>query len=153
VLAVSDFEHAPGRVQVTLLLAESAQVADGKLYILGGGIALVPAVAAPLAIAAKIDVPWDQADQLHSWALELLDADGMPVLANDLPILVQGQFQVSRTEASPPGSPLPMPLAVNFSGLGLPPGERFAWRLVIDSDTDPDWQVAFQVAETPVEPL
>ncbi len=43
-----------------------------------------------------------------------------------------------------------MPLAVNFSGLTLPAGLRFSWRLVIDDDTEPDWQVAFTVADAPV---
>ena len=42
-----------------------------------------------------------------------------------------------------------MPLAVNFSGLQLTPGGRFAWRMVIDDDTEPDWQVAFSVAPAP----
>ena len=146
---MSDFTHAPGRIRVTLMLAESAQVAESKLFILGGGITTISATPAPLAIAAKIDVPWDRADRLHDWKLELLDADGMPVLINDLPVLVQGQFQVNRTDGLQPGTPLPMPLAVNFSGLALAPGRRFAWRLVINDDTEPDWQVAFTVAEAP----
>jgi hypothetical protein len=146
---VSDFTHAPGHIRVTLLLAEAAQVADSKLYILGGGLGTISATPAPLAIAAKIDVPWDRADVLHDWKLELLDADGMPVLITYLPVLVQGQFQVNRTDDAQPGIPLPMPLAVNFSGLALPPGRRFAWRLVINDDTEPDWQVAFTVAIPP----
>ncbi len=146
---MSDFTHAPSQIRVTMLLADSAQVADSKLFILGGGITVIPATPAPLAIAAKIDVPWDRAEVLHDWKLELLDADGMPVLINDLPVLVQGQFQVNRVDDLQPGSPLPMPLAVNFSGLALPPGQRFAWRLVINDDTEPDWQVSFTVAGPP----
>jgi hypothetical protein len=132
-----------------MLLAEAAQVADGKLYVLGGGLAIVAATPAPLAIAAKIDVPWDRAEVMHEWKLELLDADGMPVMMNDLPVLLQGQFQVARSEHLQPGTPLPMPLALNFSGLVLPPEQRFAWRLVIDGETEPDWQVGFTVAPMP----
>jgi hypothetical protein len=146
---VTDFTHSPGLVRVTLMLAESAQVADNKLFILGGGITVIPATPAPLAIAVKIEVPWDQADVTHDWKLELLDADGMPVMVNDLPVLVQGQFLIGRGEDLLPGSPLPMPLAVNFSGLDLPAGQRFSWRLVIDDDTEPDWQLAFSVAGAP----
>jgi len=146
---VSDFDHGPGEIRVTMMLADAAQVADSKLFILGGGINIVPASPAPLAIAAVIDVPWDRADVLHDWKLELLDADGMPVMMNDLPVIVAGQFQVSRGEKAEPGVPLPMPLAVNFAGLALPAGLRFAWRLVIDDDTEPDWQVSFGVAEAP----
>jgi len=136
-------------MRVTMMLADAAQVADSKLFVLGGGINVVPSSPAPLAIAAVIDVPWDQTDRMHDWKLELLDADGMPVMMNDLPVVVAGQFQVSRGQSAQPGVPLPMPLAVNFSGLALPAGLRFAWRLVIDDDTEPDWQVFFGVAEAP----
>jgi hypothetical protein len=146
---VTEFDHAPSRIQVTLLLADAAQVADNKLFILGGGLSLIPAAPSPLAVAAKIDVPWDRADRVHEWKLELLDADGMPVLMGDLPVVVQGQFEVGRSEHLEPGTPLPMPLAVNFSGLVLPERQRFAWRMVIDDNTEPEWQVGFSVAAAP----
>jgi hypothetical protein len=146
---VANFERSPSQMRVLLMLADSAQVADNKLFILGGGLTVVSAEPAPMAIAAKIDVPWDLADRRHDWKLELLDADGMPVLLGDRPVLVQGQFEVIRGEYLLPGTPLPMPLAVNFSGLQLTAGERFAWRMVIDDDTEPDWQVAFNVAAAP----
>ncbi len=146
---MTDFAHAPSQIHVVMMLADSAQVAENKLFILGGGITVIPTTPAPLAIAVKIEIPWDRADVTHDWTLELLDADGMCVMVNDLPVLVQGQFQIGRADHLPPGSPLPMPLAVNFSGLSLPAGQRFAWRLVIDDTTEPDWQLAFSVAEAP----
>ncbi len=143
------FDHSPSQIRVTMLLAESAQVADSKLFILGGGIALIAATPSPLAVAMKIDVPWDRADRRHEWTLELLDADGTPVLMGDRPVIVSGTFEVGRSEQLQPGTPLPMPLAVNFSGLVLAAGQRFAWRLVIDGDTEPDWQAAFTVGPEP----
>ncbi len=146
---MTDFEHSPSLIRVTMLLAESAQVADSKLYILGGGIALVAPTPNPMAVAVKIDVPWDRADRRHDWMLELLDADGVPVLVGDRPVIVAGTFEVGRTDQLQPGTPLPMPLAVNFSGLALPAGQRFAWRLSIDGETEPDWQAAFTVGPEP----
>jgi hypothetical protein len=146
---VSDFDLSPSRIRVTLLLADAAQVADNKLFILGGGLSLIPSTPGPLAIAVKIDVPWDRAGRVHDWKLELLDADGMPVLMADRPVIVQGQFEVGRSEQFQEGTALPMPLAVNFSGLVLPPSQRFVWRLVIDNDTEPDWQLGFAVAPAP----
>ena len=104
---LSTFDHAPIEMRVVLMLADAAQVADNKLFILGGGLAIIPAAPAPLAIAAKIDVPWDRADRRHDWKLELLDADGMPVLINDRPVIVAGQFEVGRSEHLLPGTPLP----------------------------------------------
>jgi len=143
------YDPSPSRIRVTLMLADAAQVADGKLYILGGGLSLIPAAPSPLAIAVKVDVPWDRADRVHNWKLELLDADGMPVMMGDQPVLVQGQFEVGRSEHLQDGTALPMPLAVNFSGLTLPPSQRFVWRMAIDDDTEPDWQVGFSVAAAP----
>jgi len=143
------FDPSPSQIQVIMMLADAAQVADGKLYVLGAGITLVSPSPSPLAIAVKVDVPWDRAGQAHAWLLELLDADGMPVLIGDQPVIVQGQFEVARTEHLLPGIPLPMPLAVNFSGLALPAEQRFVWRLAIDGETEPSWQVAFSVAPQP----
>ena len=146
---MTDFDHAPGQIRVTMLLAEAAQVADSKLFVLGGGVALVSPGPNPMAVAMKIDVPWDRAGHRHDWLLELLDADGNALLMGDRPVLVAGTFEVGRTDQLQPGTPLPMPLAVNFSGLALPGGQRFSWRLIIDGDTEPDWQTSFTVAPEP----
>jgi hypothetical protein len=144
-----DFDDSPSRIRVTLMLADAAQVADSKLYILGGGLALIPPTPSPLAIAMKIDVPWDRANTLHDWKLELLDADGLPVLMGDRPVIVAGQFEVGRSDQVQEGTALPMPVAVNFSGLALPAGQRYVWRLAIDDGTEPDWQIGFAVAPAP----
>ncbi len=49
--------------KVNLMLADAAQVADGKLYILGGGWdTIVPA--APFAVCGIIAIPWHQGDRL-----------------------------------------------------------------------------------------
>jgi hypothetical protein len=36
-----------------------------------------------------------------------------------------------------------VPLAINIGPLILPPGGRFEWRLMIDSETSDDWRLAF----------
>jgi hypothetical protein len=41
-----------------MLLADAAQEAAGKLYILGGGWSVTGPQMPPMAIALKIDVPW-----------------------------------------------------------------------------------------------
>ena len=66
-------------MRVTMLLADFAQVSDGKLTIVGGGWSLTGPEAVPFGIAILIRVPWDQANQRHVMRLELLDADGQPV--------------------------------------------------------------------------
>ena len=67
------------RMRVTLMLADSAQVADGKLfYILGGGWSIT-GPPAPSAIALLVEVPWDQTNRRLEWRFELVDSDGYPV--------------------------------------------------------------------------
>ena len=45
--------------KATLLLADSAQVAEGKLYIIGGGWTVI-GLGTPSAVAVYVSVPWDQ---------------------------------------------------------------------------------------------
>lgn len=131
--------------EVVMLLADSAQVADGKLYVLGGGLQAIGPHPQPVGIGLLIYVPWDRSNMKHDWKIELLDEDGIPVLHNDLPVIVAGQFEAGRPPGSQPGTPLLVPLAINFSALPVKPGQRFSWRLAINDTTEPNWQVSFRV--------
>ena len=51
--------------QGDMLLADFAQVSDGKLTVVGGGWSLTGPEAVPFGIAILIRVPWDQANQRH----------------------------------------------------------------------------------------
>ena len=62
------------------LLADFAQVADGKLTVVGGGWSLTGPEPTPFGIAILVHVPWDQANRRHTLRLELVDADGQPVM-------------------------------------------------------------------------
>jgi hypothetical protein len=68
-----------------MMLCDSAQVADGKLYVLGGGWSMTGPDPVPSAIALKIDVGWHEAESAHHWELYLEDADGGPVLVPTSP--------------------------------------------------------------------
>ncbi len=130
-----------------MMLCDAAQVADGKLYILGGGWSLVGPDPMPSAVALKIDVDWTEAGSPHHWELYLVDADGQAVLVDTpegpKPMEVRGDFEVRRPENVPEGSPIDVALAVNFGPLPLRPGSRFTWRLTIDGEAAPDWVLAF----------
>ena len=132
-------------MNATLLLADAAQVADGRLFILGGGLNEIGPGPQPMAIAMLLDVPWDQADSQHDWKFELLDEDGGPVFFDDQPILVGGQFETGRPEGVKPGSPLAVPLAINFTALPIEPGKGYQWRLSIDDTGEPHWHLSFRV--------
>lgn len=131
-----------------MMLCDAAQVADGKLFVLGGGWSLTGPDPMPSAIAIKIDVGWHEAEKTHTWDLELVDADGKPVMVQLAtiewsPIEVNGEFTVQRAETVPEGTPIDVALAVNLGPLPLAPANRYTWRLSIDGETRDDWLISF----------
>lgn len=134
-------------MKVTLLLADAAQAAEGKLFVLGGGWSITGPEPSPMALAIKIEVPWDQANQQHQCRLELLDSDGQPVVVEgpdgEQPIFIEAGFEVGRPVGVKPGTPIDLPLAINIPPFPLQPGGRYEWRLSIDGQTDDDWRAAF----------
>lgn len=138
---------APTSVRVVMLLADSAQVADGKLFILGGGITAVGPQRKPMGVAIRIEVPWDRANVAHQWRLDLLDEDGHPVMVRDQPLVVHGRFEAGRPTGLKPGTPLSVPLAINFPAIPVTPGNSYTWQLSIDGTTHIDWRQSFHVRE------
>lgn len=122
-----------------MLLCDAAQVADGKLYVLGGGWSMTGPDPVPSAIALKIEVDWHEADVLHHWELFLEDADGQPVMVEtpdgSQPVEVRGEFSVVHPSGVPEGTPIDVALAVNLGPIPLAAGTRYVWRLTIDGET------------------
>jgi hypothetical protein len=102
-----------------------------------------------MAIALKVDVPWDQANSRHRWRLELVDADGQPVLVGGTedeegkPVEIEQEFEIGRPAGVKPGTSLDFVVAINIQPLPLEPGRQFAWQLTIDGDTRDDWRLPF----------
>jgi hypothetical protein len=136
-----------------MLLADSAQAVGGKLYVLGGGWSICGPDPIPMAIAMKIEVPWDRTNMKHQGKLELLDADSEPVLAptpvGDKPVEIPLEFEVGRPPGLAPGTPIDLVLAINLPALPIPPGARYEWRLTIGQDSLDDWRLAFTKVATP----
>jgi uncharacterized protein DUF6941 len=134
-------------MKVTLLLADAAEAVNGKLYILGGGWSVMGPDPAPMAIAIKIEVPWNQGNDVHKLQLRLVDADGRPVLAEseegEVSVVLDADFETGRPAGVKPGTPLDLTMAVTLGPLPLEPGSRFEWRLTIDGVEDDEWRVAF----------
>ena len=130
-----------------MLLADSAQVADGKLYILGGGWSVTGPDPTPSAVAMKVMVDWHEFNASHHWELFLEDADGQPVRFETpdgpQPIEVRGDFSAVAPDGVPVGTPVDVPIAVNFGPIPLQDGARFTWRMVIDGDSLPGATVSF----------
>lgn len=130
-----------------MLLCDAAQVADGKLYILGGGWSITGPDPVPSAVALKIDVDWNEAAVVHHWELFLEDADGRPVMVQTpegtQPVEVRGEFTVTQPAGVPEGSPIDVALAVNLGPIPLEPSTRYLWRLTIDGHELAGAQLSF----------
>jgi len=139
-------------MKVTMLLADSAQAVDGKLYILGGGWSITGPDPIPSAIAVKIEIPWDEANKKHALKLALVDADGRPVKVptptGEVPVELGTDFEVGRPPGLKPGTALDFVFAVNIGPLPLAPDGRYVWQLSIDGTVDEDWQLAFSTRPT-----
>ena len=140
-------------MKVTMMLADHAQAVGGKLFISGGGWSLVGPDPFPCALALDIKVPWDMRQEEHSVRIELLDADGQPVLVPTpqgvQPLFIEGSFGIGG-EIDPnvkPGMPLDAAFAINVGPLMIPPGGRYEWRLTINGESQDSWRVAFSTRQ------
>jgi hypothetical protein len=135
-------------VKATLLLADYAQVADGKLNLIGAGWKIVGPDPVPFAVAAVIEVPWDRTNERHHLHIQLLDADGEPVLVPQAdgvegPLVIEGEFELGRPPGFKPGVSLNFPLAINVPAQPLAPNATYEFRLAIDGESNDDWRVVF----------
>jgi hypothetical protein len=144
-------------MRVTMMLADHAQVAEGKLYISGGGWSLTGPGPVTCGVALLFYVPWDRTNRKTTFTLRLVDADGhavtQPGPIGTQPIQVGGQFEVGRPAGVPAGMDITVPIAINTAGLQLPPGKQFAWVLAVDGHPDDDWRLSFATRELPPNPL
>ena len=134
-------------MKVTILLADSAQAIGGKLYILGGGWSVIGPNPSPMALAIKIEVPWNEANISHQLHLTLCDEDGHPIQVptptGDQPFEIKSSFEVGRPAGIRVGTPIDLALALNIAPLPLRPNNRYVWHCFIDEKTDENWQVSF----------
>lgn len=140
----------------TLMLADSAQAIDNKLYILGGGWSVIGPGPTPSALAIAVKVPWDQVGRSHHMRIELVDSDGHPVMVpapiEKQPLAIESEFQVEPVPGLKPGTSTDLALAVNLPPIPLPPGGRYEWRLSIDGEAEAHWHAAFSTRSMP-EPV
>lgn len=72
-------------------------------------------------------VPWDETNVKHPFVLELLDADGQPVMVptdNGAQPLRMDGLEVGRPPGHKPDTPIGVPFATFQAGLQLEPGGR-----------------------------
>ena len=117
-----------------LILADAAQVADGKLYLLGGGwdrIAVQSLPAMQMAgIAVGVLVPWSETNTPQTLTLTIEDEDGAAVLPQ-----VAVRVEVGRPPGLPAGAEQRVMVAFNAQ-LALPRLGGYVITAALDGGTE-----------------
>lgn len=134
-------------MKAQLMLCDFAQVADGKLNILGGGISVARQGVPQISVAGLVDVPWDLANTEVSATFTLLDDDGHQVTdPTGVAVTLTIGFEMGRPPGAVKGAPLTWPFAVTIATQWLPPG-RYTWRLDLNDETHEDWTTTLSIID------
>ena len=114
------------------MLADSAQVQGGKLFILGGGFDTITVRSAPathrsrtLAMVAEVDPDARQRDlELH---ISLVDEDGQSI-----GVEAKGKLRVGAPPNLPPGSASIVPIVSPFHNITFPAAKGYAFVVTLD---------------------
>ena len=126
-------------LKATLLLGDYARVSEGKLDLVGAGWVMTGPEPASFGIGLLFSIEWHETNMEHPFVLDLLDADGNPVInpETDEPLFhFEGAMEVGRPPGMKPGTPQNGCLGLNLAAIPIPPGGRYEFRLVVDGDED-----------------
>ncbi len=117
------------------MLADAAQVQNGKLYVLGGGfdtisVRSVPAGHPNLSLAMVAEVGPDEHQRDLDLLITLLDEDGNP-----LGVEAKGRLRVGAPPNLPPGSPTIVPIVTPFHNITFPEAKGYAFVVTLN-DTE-----------------
>jgi hypothetical protein len=129
------------------LLADAAQVANGKLFILGGGWARLTAESLPVTrayeLAVRVIVPWTETNRKLSFELQLVDEDGKHLLDPS----VRADISVGRPVQLKEGTDQVVPLTLRLPSVRLEREGRYAFTLSFEGSEMA--RVAFDLAAKP----
>jgi hypothetical protein len=138
-----------GKFAIDAVLCDSAVVADGKLYVHGGGwnmltASQLPFVQARVGLAIVITVPYTETNREHEFAIQLVDQDGRTVPigagrrgddgAMTRDAAIRGRFTVGRPAGLASGDSQPLPLALNIDQMEFGTPGLFSFDLSIDGE-------------------
>lgn len=136
-------------MNVTMLLADHAQVAAGKLFLSGVGWNLATSGPLGCGVGMIFELPWDLRGKRISFTVRLQNDQGQTVLQagalGETPVRVNGHFEVGTPAGATPGDSLHAPVAFNAQ-LQLTPG-RYEWHLEIDDDPSIASSLPFRIVE------
>jgi hypothetical protein len=141
-------------IDATLLLCDFAQVAEGKLYIAGGGWSYTNRLHGYVAFLLRI--PWDYVQRSIVGSLTLVDDAGAevenPSGSSGEPIRVAFDLKVAPNVKADRGVPLDAPMAIPLPSIDLPEG-RYKWVFVLNDEPQPHCDLPFRITEQPSIPI
>jgi len=132
----------------TLLLADAATIADGKLYILGAGWSITGPGSLPSAVVLIVDFIPPRVDEKHDCEVMLVDPQGKPAVlgaARGVPDIIRFTLSIEEnTQQTEPGTSSYLHV-MTIPALPLIPGSKYAWRLTVNGEERPEWTRQFSV--------
>ena len=127
----------------TAMLADSAQVQGGKLYVLGGGFDTistkqVPVVHRNLALALVAEVGPEERHRDLEMAITLMDEDGQPV-----GVEAKGKLRVGAPPNLPPGASSVVPMVSPFFNLKFDEAKGYAF--IVEFEGEEIARVRFRI--------
>ena len=118
----------------TAMLADSAQVQGGKLYVLGGGFDTISARSLPvvhrnLTLAMVAEVEPDERHRDLELVIELVDEDG-----KSLDVEAKGKLRVGAPPNLPPGATSIVPIVSPFHNIKFSEAKGYAFAVRFEGD-------------------
>ncbi len=140
----SQFVVSGGHVEIDVVLCNHAEVAENKLFLVGGGVntcfvAPEPPHVITLGLGCVIHVPYHATNQAHTLKIVLLDEDGQPVtpyqpegMPEAPPFELTAPFNIGRPPMIGVGDEQTIALAANFDNLPLSKMGLYGFVVTID---------------------
>jgi len=131
----------------SVMLADSAQVQSGKLFVLGGGfdtisVRSLPATHRNLSLAMVAEVGPEDRQQDLELHISLIDEDGQSICVE-----AKGMLRVGAPPTLPPGPPSIVPIVSPFHNITFPEAKGYAF--VVSLDDEELARVRFRVVRVP----
>lgn len=140
-------------MRLALLLADYATVAEGKLFISGGGWSNTGPGPVSGWMVSTLGVPYDRTNTQLRVTFRLVNQDGQPFtfLKDDqsVPVIVEADLEVGRPPGMRKGGEFLVPFVFPFGPLDLTPGQRFEWTVSVGDEKHDDWRLPFDVRPLP----
>ena len=143
-------------MRAKILLADSAEVREGLLFLLGGGWSEVGPASQMFAIAGILDVDWEETNVQHSAEFTIEEDDGKPLLVptptGNQPFKIITQFEIGRPPGSPRGRSFNVPVAIPILPIPWTPGCNYVLIVRIDAAEADRLKFSVRAAPPPPEP-